>query len=96
MVNLGYTGRDRAAVERHIRELEREGVPAPPRVPMCYAVANHLLIQGGGMVEVCGGTTSGEAEPVLLVTPRGVLVGVGSDHTDRQLERQCVARSKNL
>jgi hypothetical protein len=40
--------------------------------------------------------TSGEAEFVLVQSDRGVLVGVGSDHTDRVREAVDVAESKAL
>ena len=36
LVIAGWTGRDAARVEAHVRELEAEGIPRPPRTPMFY------------------------------------------------------------
>jgi hypothetical protein len=48
-------------------------------------------------VEVASRHTSGEAEPVLIKLPSDELyVGVGSDHTDRHLERTSVLVSKQV
>jgi hypothetical protein len=93
----GYTGRDRAAVNRHIRELEEHGVPPPKRVPCCFPILSRLLAPGAELVEVIGSSTSGEMEPVLILLdgqPR--YIGAGSDHTDRELERYSTSYSKQL
>ena len=45
-------------------------------------------------VTVQGAKTSGEVEPVLLRHRRGWYLAVGSDHTDRELEREDIATSK--
>lgn len=91
----GYTGRDRAAVERHIEELKEHGIPAPPRVPTLYPVITGLLTNGRE-IEVLGDDTSGEAEFVLIVKGGQVYVGVGSDHTDRVLEAHSIIKSKQV
>ena len=91
----GYTGRDRAAVLAHIEELEQLGVAPPPRVPMVYEVSPRLLTTDSS-VTVRRTETSGEVEFFLVPTPGGLLVGVGSDHTDRQHEAIDVAESKTL
>ena len=95
VVLVGYSGRDRDAVEAHIRELERLGVAPPPRVPALYTVAPSLVSLGGSLI-VDHAETSGEAEFVLLQSEYGVLVGVGSDHTDRAHEAIDIAESKTL
>lgn len=94
----GYTGRDQAAVKRHVDELARDlGVPAPATVPTCYPMAERLAIVEPGEIEVYGDRTSGEAEPVLYVLGGRVrYLGVGSDHTDRAVERHGIAEAKNL
>ena len=93
LVVAGYTGRDRAKVMEHVRELAALGVPAPERVPALYPLSPELLTTGQ-RVTVGGARTSGEAECILVGTHDGLLVGVGSDHTDRELEREDVLRSK--
>ena len=44
-----FTGRDPEAVRRHIEELEREGVPPAPHVPMIF-VASPMTLQRGGTI----------------------------------------------
>lgn len=89
----GYTGRDRASVQRHIEELRALGVPAPERVPEVYPGLPEG-IQVDGELAAGAGWSSGEVEYVLLATERGVYVGVGSDHTDRDLERRAMVPAK--
>ena len=91
----GYTGRDPAAVEAHLVELEREGVPRPERTPWVF-VANPQLLQTGGAVWAYDDRSSGEAEYALLIDRDGVFMAIGSDHTDRGLERASIERSKQL
>lgn len=91
----GYSSRDRAEVERHIKELERLGIPRPQEIPIFFSVASYLAT-AGGVVEVQGPFTSGEVEFVLLFGPGGPWVTVGSDQTDRFFERHSVPASKQL
>jgi hypothetical protein len=95
VVLVGYSGRDRGAVEAHIRELERLGVAPPPRVPALYTVPPSLATLNDSL-SVAHAETSGEAEFVLLPSEHGMLIGVGSDHTDRVHEAIDVAESKAL
>lgn len=89
----GYTGRDRASVREHIAELESLGVMPPTRVPVVFEVAPEML-STRQRVLVRTATTSGEAEFFLVHSDDGILVGVGSDHTDRALEAQDIVASK--
>lgn len=93
LVNCGYTGRNETAVQSHIEELEAEGIPAPDRFPTVYAKPSHLLTTDGG-IEVAGARTSGEAEFAIIDAGDETLVAAGSDHTDRELERESVPLSK--
>jgi hypothetical protein len=95
LVIAGWTGRSRDAVEAHIRELEAIGVPRPRSVPLFYRVAASNLTSAP-RVEVVGGASSGEVEFVLVSADDGLWVGVGSDHTDRELEKRSVAASKQV
>ncbi|MEX0701003.1 MAG: DUF2848 domain-containing protein [Planctomycetales bacterium] len=95
LVIAGWTSRDREALEAHIAELERLGVARPKRVPTFYRVAASLLTTAA-KIQVLGGDSSGEAEPVVLRLGDRTWLGVGSDHTDRALERQGVALAKQL
>ena len=93
LVIAGYTGRDEAAVRHHIDELAAIGIAPPPRVPMRYDLAPKLL-STAQTVPLDGESTSGEVEPVLLRHADRWYLGVGSDHTDRELERHDIAASK--
>ena len=91
----GWTGRDSSRVEAHVRELEAEGIPRPPRTPMFYLLSAALLTTAED-ITVVGGATSGEVECLLVSREDGLWVGLGSDHTDRALERTSVAKSKQV
>jgi len=92
---VGYTGRDQTAVAQHIAELREHGIPAPARTPALYALAPERLTTAD-TIQVVGNTTSGEGEFVLVFTGDELYVGVGSDHTDRDLERLSVPRAKQV
>ena len=91
----GWTGRDAAAVEHHIAELEALGVKRPRSIPCFYRVGANLLTTAG-QIAVSGADSSGEVEFVLVSLPEGLYVGVGSDHTDRQVETYRVTVSKQM
>lgn len=93
LVVAGYTAKDEAAVQAHIRELAAIGVPPPPKIPTFYPLSPSLLT-AGPVIEVDGEKTSGEVEPVILRHDGRFYLGVGSDHTDRERERQDIAASK--
>lgn len=94
-VIAGWTGRDRKAVEKHIEELALLGVPRPASVPVFYRVSAALLSTEPS-IEVVGTGSTGEAECVLIAAGGRLYVGVGSDHTDREMERHSVALSKQV
>lgn len=95
LIVAGWTGRDRAAVDHHIEELEAIGVPAPSKVPLYYQCSPALLTQETS-IQVLGEETSGEAEPFLIKIDGRVWLGLASDHTDRALEAYSVAHSKQI
>src|SRR5262245_29464243 len=94
-VMAGYTGRDQKAVQQHVAELRKLGVPAPERIPTFYPVSPYL-VRTTEVVPVVGAQTSGEGEVVLIVRDHNVLIGVGSDHTDREVEKLSIPKSKQL
>jgi hypothetical protein len=95
LVIAGWTGRDAAAVEVHIAELERLGVKRPRTAPIFYRVAAALLTTAPA-IEVAGPDSSGEVEPVVVSLGDGLWVGVGSDHTDRKAEAVGITIAKQL
>jgi len=95
LVIAGWTGRDAAAVEHHIAELEAIGVARPRTVPCFYRVGVNLLTTETHL-DMTGTDASGEVEFVLVSLPDGLFVGVGSDHTDRKVEAYGVTVSKQM
>jgi hypothetical protein len=95
LVIAGWTGRDKAAVEKHIRELEEIGIARPSSTPIYYrASANRLTTANS--IEATGSASSGEVEFILAQWEGQLWVGVGSDHTDREVEKYNITVSKQM
>jgi hypothetical protein len=95
LIVAGWTGRDTAALEKHIRELEEIGVKRPKTTPVFYRVAASLLTTDE-TIDVLGDQSSGEVECVVYSLEGGTFVGLGSDHTDRAAEAVGVSLSKQM
>jgi len=96
LVMAGWAGRDAAKVESHILELAELGVKRPKSTPCFYRVAPSLLT-AGQTIDVLGSNSSGEVEVALLSSStHGLLIGVGSDHTDREVEAYDISVSKQM
>jgi len=95
LIIAGWTGRDEAALRKHIKELEEIGVKPPKTTPIFYRVSANLFTYEKA-IQVSGSDTSGEVEFVLLSTSEGLKVALGSDHTDRKAETIGVSLSKQL
>jgi 4-hydroxyphenylacetate 3-monooxygenase len=93
LIIAGYTGRDAAAVAAHIEELAAIGIPPPASVPAFFEL-DPSLVTSDPVLNIVGSNTSGEVEPVLIRHNGRHYLGVGSDHTDRDLERTDIAASK--
>jgi len=92
LVAAGYTGRNRKDVLQHIEELSKLGVKPPEKVPAKYVLSPQQLTTKN-KISVSGNSTSGEVEYVILIGPE-IYIGIGSDHTDREIERSDVLESK--
>lgn len=95
LIVAGWTGRDADAIAHHIAELAAIGVPPPSATPLYYRVSAQLLTTEA-RIEVVGGASSGEVEPLLVAARGARYLGLASDHTDRALEAQSVAMSKQV
>ncbi|MGB7184947.1 MAG: DUF2848 domain-containing protein [Burkholderiaceae bacterium] len=95
VVIAGWTGRNRQAVQRHIDELKAVGIPEPSAAPTFYNVSSDLVTQQA-VIQTLGPASSGEVEPVLFAAEDGIWLTVGSDHTDRDIERAGIALAKQL
>lgn len=95
LVVAGWTGRDEAAIAAHIKEMKEWGVAGPTQTPMFYRVAASLLTTATE-IQVIGRDSSGEAEFVLFNVDGEILVGTGSDHTDRKAESIGITLAKQM
>jgi len=95
VVLCGYTGRDQEAVKKHIEELQQEGIEPPPSIPMYFPKPPGGIAQTA-VIDVQGSETSGEIEYVLIADKGSLYVGLGSDHTDREMERLDILKSKQV
>ena len=95
LVIAGWTGRDPVARDKHIAELEELGIARPATTPIYYETAASRLTTSDS-IEVSGGESSGEVEFVLVKSGGRLLVGVGSDHTDRKVETYNITVSKQM
>lgn len=91
----GFAGRDMEATMAHIEELAEMGVARPESIPTYYANGTNLLVQGD-KIQVIGAKSSGEVEFIALYYENELYVGIGSDHTDRELESVDVSKSKQV
>ncbi len=94
-VIAGWTGRDPVARDHHIAELEALGIARPASTPIYYRVAARRLTTAT-CIECSGTQSSGEVEFVLIESSGKTYVGVGSDHTDRQVETYGITVSKQM
>jgi hypothetical protein len=94
-VIAGWTGRDPVARDKHIAELEAIGIARPASTPIYYRVSARRLTTADS-IEVSGPDSSGEVEFVLFGAQGRILVGLGSDHTDRKVETYSVTVSKQM
>jgi Protein of unknown function (DUF2848) len=94
-VVAGWTGRDPVARDKHIAELEAIGIARPASTPIYYRAAARRLTTATS-IEVSGAESSGEVEFVLFGSGGRILVGTGSDHTDRKVETYSVTVSKQM
>jgi len=95
VIIAGYTGRDQRAVRAHIEELAAQGIPAPKEIPAIFRATLDRFTMDSE-IEVLGEHTSGEAEVVLLVSGADIWVAIGSDHTDRELEKVNIVAAKQV
>ncbi|MEO8856105.1 MAG: DUF2848 family protein [Burkholderiaceae bacterium] len=94
MYNLGSATREAAVAVQHQEEVAREGVQIAYHVPAprIYPIDTYALTTEDA-IGVQGPRSSGEVEIVLVQADR-LYVGVGSDHTERDLERGSIVWSK--
>jgi hypothetical protein len=97
MYNLAFTIRNAARMQQHLDEIAKTGIPRPSvdRPPAIYPVSDWAITTASN-ITVQREKTSGEVEIVILKHDGSILVGVGSDHTDRELEALDILWSKQV
>jgi len=95
LVCAGWVGRDKSAVQAHVEELAQLGIPGPSRTPT-YMNYSPYLATTEAAIEVVGPDSSGEVEYVILKDAGKLYIGVGSDHTDREMEKHSIPGSKQM
>lgn len=93
---IGYAGRDMEKTMEHIKELEEQlHVPAPKRIPTIFQCGNYTLTQEPALHFV-GERTCGEVEYIMILQGEKLYIGLGSDHTDRELESASIPKAKQI
>ncbi|MHC3941915.1 MULTISPECIES: DUF2848 domain-containing protein [Paenochrobactrum] len=95
LIIAGWAGRNQAAIEHHIVELEALGIKRPTSTPLFYRVSASRL-SPCHVLENSGPDSSGEVEYFLIRHSGKTYVGAASDHTDRKAEAIDVTLSKQM
>jgi hypothetical protein len=95
LVCSGWVGKDPKAIQAHIDELAKLGIPGPDRIPIYMNFSTYLLTTEDE-ITVVSSQSSGEVEYVLLCQGEEIWVTVGSDHTDRDVETKSIPGSKQM
>lgn len=93
----GFSGRDIEVMMEQVGQLEKENIHSPDysELPAVYPVSPALLTTAD-TIKVDGARTSGEVEFILLKHDGEYYVGLGSDHTDRDIEAKDIQKSKEV
>jgi hypothetical protein len=92
---VGFSGKDVEKTMEHIHELEKEGVKCPSEVPVPYQ-CDPQIVTRKEIIDVIGPKTSGETEYLILCHEGKFYIGIGSDHTDREMEAVSIHKSKQV
>lgn len=95
--NLGSAVKDPEFIRKHHAECGKKGIVLPNRgvLPRMYHLSD-WNVTTNDEITVQGDETSGEAELVFIDAGGDILVGIGSDHTDRKLEKYSIQYGKQV
>ncbi len=82
-------------MQAHIEELAELGVTPPSKTPLFYRVAASRVTTAE-TIQVSGEESSGETEYLIANIDGELWVGLGSDHTDREVEAYSITVSKQM
>ena len=87
MVNAGRTARDIEDTKKHLEELRKGGANLSDEIPVVHPKIKDRITTGHEIEVLPNSRTSGEVEYVLLMQGDEIYVTVGSDHSDRELQK---------
>lgn len=96
LVNAGRSGRDASKVLKHMEELRKTGISVSEEYPIFWPKTGDRLTTGQRIEVLPGTKSSGEVEYVILMHEDGPFVSVGSDHTDRELQKTSLVAAKQI
>jgi len=97
MINGGLSSRNQEAAQKHLDEIRREGINIKvEKTPIFFPKLPDRITTSNIVEVLVGSRTCGEAEPVLLFDKDNMYVAVGSDHSDRELEKHDLVVSKQM
>jgi len=96
LVNAGRSGRDVSAVKKHMEELRKTGAAIGTEFPIFWPKTPDRLTTSDRFGVLSGSKTSGEVEYVLLLDNDTIYITVGSDHTDRELQKTDLLSAKQI
>ena len=97
IINMGRTSRDPSDIMKHLEELKKAGIKVSPGIPSYNPKISDRITTDNKIEALPNSKTSGEVEYVLLFTSDSYFyITVGSDHTDRELEKYNVILSKQI
>jgi len=96
LFNVGRSGRDTTAVRKHLDELRKTGIPVSDEFPTFYPKTADRITTSNRLEVLPNAKTSGEVECVLLIDGDNIYVTVGSDHTDRELQKTNLEAAKEI
>lgn len=96
LVNAARSARDTETVIKHMEELRKTGIAVSDEFPIFYPKTSDKLTTNDRFEVLPGSKTSGEVEFVLLLDKDNIYVTVGSDHTDRELQKTNLLAAKQI
>ncbi len=99
-INGGFASRDQVAAQRTLDEMKREGINIPVKKTPIFWPKLTNRITTSNIIEVLAGSKScGEVEATILLgkgKEKEIYIAVGSDHSDRELEKHDMVISKQM
>jgi len=96
MINAGRTNRDIEDTKKHLEELRKGGANLSDEIPVFHPKIKDKITTGNEIEVLPGSRTSGEVEYVIMLQKDKVYIAVGSDHSDRELQKHSSGLSKQI